>query len=110
MLYSINAIYYSLDEQKSQTLPVFHALTSSDTTSFFKGKGKKSTWKAWQVYEEITKAVEYFASHAFEHLDEDYDQLTKIERLFQNNIPKNPTSQASIKTSNKYIFDKSICI
>ena len=29
---------------------------------------------------------------------------------FQNNIPKNSTSQASIETSKKYVFDKSIHI
>ena len=67
---------------KSRALPVFHALTGFDTTSFVKGTGtKKLAWHAWQVYEEATERFEYLASHPFEHLDEDPDQFTKIERL-----------------------------
>ena len=45
---SINRICASLGEQKSRSLPVFHALTGCDTTSAFNGKGKRSAWKALQ--------------------------------------------------------------
>ena len=40
--YSINYICASLGELKARALPVFHALTGCDTTSAFRGKGKKS--------------------------------------------------------------------
>ena len=79
--YDINAIYNNLGKPKSRALPVFHALTGSDTTSFFKGKGKKSSWQAWQAYEQATETLEYIASHPFEHLDEHSNQFKKIERL-----------------------------
>ena len=48
--YSINYICASLGELKARALPVFHALTGCDTTSAFRGKGKKSAWQAWQTY------------------------------------------------------------
>lgn len=79
--YSVNAIYNYLGKAKSRALPVFHALTGCDTTSFFKGKGKKSSWQAWQAYEEVTEIFEYIASHPFKHLDENSNEFTKIERL-----------------------------
>ena len=81
--YNINTMCNILGELKSRAIPVFHSLTGSDTTSFFKGKGKKSAWKAWQVYEEVTETCtfEYLASHPFERLDEDSHHFTKIERL-----------------------------
>ena len=44
--YSINVICATLGEPRSRALPVFHALTGCDTTSAFKGKGKKSAWQA----------------------------------------------------------------
>ena len=45
--YSINSICASLGENKSRSLPVFHAFSGCDTTSAFKGKGKRSAWQAW---------------------------------------------------------------
>ena len=78
--YSINAICASLGEQRSRALPVFHTLTGCDTTSAFKGKGKKSVWQAWQAYEEVTETLE-LASNPFEILDVHSDHFWKIERL-----------------------------
>ena len=79
--YSINAICASLGEQRSRALPVFHTLTGCDTTSAFKGKGKKSAWQAWQAYEEVTETLEYLASNLFEILDVHSDHFWKIEIL-----------------------------
>lgn len=50
--YSINEVCATLGEPRSRALPVctvFHALTGCDTTSAFRGKGKKSAWQAWQA-------------------------------------------------------------
>ena len=54
-LYSINAICTYLGKERTQALPIFHALTGCDTTSAFRGKGKKSAWQAWQAYDEVTE-------------------------------------------------------
>ena len=79
--YSTNAICASLGEQRSRALPVIHTLTGCDTTSTFKGKGKKSAWQARQAYEEVTETLEYLASNPFEILDVHSDHFRKIERL-----------------------------
>ena len=79
--YSINAICARLGERKSRSLPVFHSLSGCDTTSAFRGKGKKKFWQAWNAYEEVTDAFVHLAAHPFEHLDLDSDSFQRIERL-----------------------------
>ena len=46
---NINAISSHIGEAKARALPMFHALTGCDTTSAFKGRGKKTAWQAWQA-------------------------------------------------------------
>ena len=43
-----------LGRQKYKALLFSLALTGSDTTSFFKGIGKKKAWEAWNIMPEIT--------------------------------------------------------
>ena len=38
------------------TLPVFHAFTECDTVSAFAGRGKKTAWKNWKSFSEVTSA------------------------------------------------------
>jgi len=79
---SINAICSTLGELKSQALPVFHALlTGCDTTSAFKGKGKKSAWQAWQACDEVTETFVYLSANPFKNLDADTSHFASIERL-----------------------------
>ena len=88
--YSINYICASLGELKARALPVFHALTGCDTTSAFRGKGKKSAWQAWQTYKEVTETFVFLASHPFEHLSDDSIHFHRIERftVIQNQFPE----------------------
>ena len=88
--YSINYICASLGELKARALPVFHALTGCDTTSAFRGKGKKSAWQAWQTYKEVTETFVFLANHPFEHLSDDFIHFHRIERLtvIQNQFRK----------------------
>ena len=79
--YSINGLCATLGESRSRALPVFHALTGCDTTSAFRGKGKKSAWQAWQTYEKITDTFQLLATHPFEHLNVHSDHFQTIERL-----------------------------
>ena len=80
-LLSINAIFDSLGKQKVQALPLFHALTGSDTTSAFKGKGKKSAWQAWQAFAEVTDTFIYLYLHPFKSLSIDSIHFKAIERF-----------------------------
>ena len=79
--YHINDICASLGEPRSRSLPVFHAFSGCDTTSAFNGKGKRSFWQAWQVYEDITETFVYLASHPFQLLDIDDNHFQKLEKL-----------------------------
>ena len=79
--YSINAIFTTLGDSRSRALPVFHALTGCDTTSAFRGKGRKLAWQAWQAYEEVTETFQYLADHPFEHLNAESVHFRNIERL-----------------------------
>lgn len=50
----IHEITKELGAAKSQALPAFHALSGSDTTSAFFGKGKKKAWSVWNTLPELT--------------------------------------------------------
>ena len=60
---------------------MFHAYSGCDTTSALNGKGTKSAWQAWQVYEDVTETFVYLARHPFQLLNLDDDHFQKIERL-----------------------------
>ena len=53
---SIDTICKALGPRKTKVLPLFHAITSCDTTSSFLAKGKYSAWDAWNEYKEVTEA------------------------------------------------------
>ena len=52
----------ALDPVRSRSLPIFHALIGSDTTSFFARYGKKTAWNTWETYPEVTRAFVELAS------------------------------------------------
>lgn len=61
-LYSVNDICNSLSVRMSQVLPMFHALSGCDISSF-REKGKKSFWQACLVFAEATETHAYLVSH-----------------------------------------------
>jgi len=80
-VYNISTICHNIGMSKCQSLAIFHAFTGCDTTSAFKGKGKKSTWQAWNIFEEVTEAFLYLAQHPYEQLDVTSDCFRTIERF-----------------------------
>ena len=46
----------SLSPDRCIALPMFHSFTGCDKVSSFGGRGKKTAWDTWKVYEEVTKA------------------------------------------------------
>ena len=51
----------------SRGLPFFHALTGCDTTSSFKGKGKKSAWQTWKSFQAATPIFEELSHYPILH-------------------------------------------
>ena len=80
-LYSIVHICASLGHHKSQALPVFLAFTGCDTTSSFRGKGKKSAWNAWQICDEVTETFMHLACNPFVVFNVDSHHFQMLERL-----------------------------
>ena len=67
-----------LGPEKATSLPVFHAFTGCDTVSFFSGKGKKTAWNTWMVYEEATSA---FLELSYSPEDVSKECLRKLQRF-----------------------------
>ena len=80
---------------------VFHALTGSDTTSTFYGKGKRSAWQAWEMYPGITQTFEFLANNSFHKLTVDSDHFQRIERfiviLFDKLSPLNSINKTRME-------------
>ena len=53
---SAHSISHALGKEKSRSLPIFHAFTGCDQTSFFTGKGKKTAWSTSEVFDDVTEA------------------------------------------------------
>jgi len=67
--FHMNSIGASLCESQSKALPVFRAFSGWDTNSAFNGKGKKSVWQAWQIYDDVTETFLSLASNPFQLLN-----------------------------------------
>ena len=52
-----HVVTLSRGPSKASALPMFHALTGSDTFSFFCNRGKKSAWDVWNVFPELTPVL-----------------------------------------------------
>ena len=53
----VHVVASSLGPSKASALPMFHALTGSDTVSFFRNRGKKSAWDVWNVFPELSPVL-----------------------------------------------------
>ena len=72
----------ALGSVRLRSLPIFHALTGSDTTSFFARHGKKTAWNTWETYPEVTRVFIELASGPSSITDE---TLATIERFIAPN-------------------------
>jgi hypothetical protein len=57
----LNDIVRSLGP-RSKALPFVHAFTGCDSVSAFVGKGKKTVWQAWNVFENATEVFNCLSS------------------------------------------------
>lgn len=68
-------MFFVLGPDRSNVLPMFHAFTGCDTTSFFCGKGKKTAFETWNAY---PSATEGFKLAMDGHIDEATPLLEKF--------------------------------
>ena len=88
----VHEVVSGMDPRNCAILPVLHAFTGCDTVSSFSGRGKKSAWKIWQVFPDITEA--------FEHLllmEEINDSMMSVLDRFVVLLYNKTSDQGSVK-------------
>lgn len=78
---SINKLHASLGNDISNSLPFFHAFTGSDSTSGFRGKGKKTIFKIWKSFPEVTQTFLKISRNPFEAINISSDIFKALERF-----------------------------
>ena len=53
----IHEIVKSLGPERTRCLTLFHSLTGCDQVSFFSSCGKRTAWKTWQNYPQLTESL-----------------------------------------------------
>ncbi|KAG7174158.1 hypothetical protein Hamer_G003045 [Homarus americanus] len=92
----------ALGPEKSRALPVFHAITGSDTVSAFTGHSKKAAWATLNAFPEVTTAFLSLASTPRELPDDVLSTLKKFLVLLYN-----PTSTCcDVNVLRKKLFSR----
>ena len=76
----------------ARALPAFHAFTGSDSTSSFRGKGKKTAWKRWNEHDEVTDAFLQLVDQPFKIFSDDCEPFVALERFVVLLYDKNTSS------------------
>ena len=63
---SIHEIVDSLGDERSRSLPFFHAFTGCDTVSSFNGRGKKTAWDVWNAFPAVSDTFKQLSSQPTE--------------------------------------------
>ena len=50
----IHQLVENVGTSRSSGMPFFHAFTGCDVVSAFRGKGKKTAWQTWNVFEDVS--------------------------------------------------------
>ena len=102
-----HSIAQYLGEKKSKCLPLFHSITGCDQASSFAGKGKKSAWGAWQVYDDVSDAFEKLLdTPSLETLQEVLPLFPRKGRSIEA-IP--PTADAFLQHAKRAVYQAAYC-
>lgn len=93
----------ALGPDRCTALPVFHAFTGCDTVSSFCGRGKKSAWKTWMNFDDVTRAFCALAATPGISAIEDWMQV--LER-FVVLLYDRTSSQESVNQARKQLFSQ----
>ena len=63
---------------KSSGLPFFHAFSGCDTVSSFHGKGKRSAWQTWDMFEKVSPVFTKLGSTPMAISDEDMQVIEEF--------------------------------
>ena len=88
----IHVVSNELGDKKCSALPFFHAFSGCDVTSSMIGIGKKTAWKAWTSFEEVTETMITLTENPSE-LSEDSKHMHLLERFTVLMYSKSCTAQ-----------------
>ena len=75
----VHQLVEAIGPEIRSTLPVFHAMTGSDTVSSFGGRGKKIAWNTWQSFPKVIEA--FLGIMEMPSVIEDYVLYTRTTRV-----------------------------
>ena len=85
----VNTVCAAVGKTISRGIPFFHALTGCETSSAFKGKGKKSAWQAWKGLPAITPVFEHLSQNQFEEIELASTKFKKLHKFILHMYSKN---------------------
>ena len=71
---SVDSIVKYIGSDKAAALPFWYVFTGCDQVSQFRGKGKKSAWKAWQKFPDATLTFKYFTEKPFKNITSEEEE------------------------------------
>ena len=101
-LIATHEIANALGPQRCMALPMFHAFTGCDTVSYFGGKGKKTAWKVWMAFNDVTEAFCDLANKPSSINDESINLLERFIVLLYD-ITSN---EHSVNKARQQLFTK----
>ena len=84
----IHSICELLEKERCEALPMFHAVTGCDYTSFFRNVGKKTFWKVWDEMPQLTKTLKHIKDNP-ESLILESPNMTTIQSFIISSFNKN---------------------
>ena len=74
-------MFHRFVREKCRSIILFHALPGCDTTSTFFGKSKKSAWKTWAIYPDVTNTFLYVVDNPFQEINLPSPQFVILQRF-----------------------------
>ena len=79
VFYAVHSMYIAIGQEKAKAIRFLHSFTGCDQVSLMAHVTKKSAWKVWQIYPEVTK---YFIKLSNQpSLDDVKEALPTLERF-----------------------------
>lgn len=95
-----------LGHKNCEALPFFHAFTGCDMTSSMQGIGKKTGWRAWSNFPEVTDTMIELMNFP-QLLEEDSMYMLRLERLTVQMYIKSSTCE-SVNEARKIMFTQNL--
>ena len=74
----IHELLNAIGPVRASGILYFHAFTGCDVVSAFRGKGKKSAWQTWDVFDEVTETFSNLSKFPTEVTDTDLKTLDRF--------------------------------